>query len=168
MNLFEESDEAYIQSIFEGTRISRKPLTGIVTGYHVLPYILVGPDANAEDSSIRLTGEITVGPKLVFSLRGERDKFEDIFDEPEPFMDKRIVGRTFSYAALGRRDKSIRGKGLKIERLFIPDKEVLNQVLDELEKREALNTGVIWSPQPRFYPVSVERFIISILDREFK
>jgi hypothetical protein len=133
----------------------------------VLPYILVGPDAKVENTSIRLTGEITVGPKLVYSLRKERDKFEEIFNEPEPFMDKRIVGRTFSFAALGQRDKNIRAKGLKIERLLLPDEEVLNQVLDKLERRETLNTGVIWSPQPRFYPVSIERFIISILDREF-
>jgi hypothetical protein len=41
-------------------------------------------------------------------------------------------------------------------------------VLDELTQREIINTGVILSPDIRFYPVSVDRFIREILDQEFR
>ena len=72
----------------------RKPLTGIISGYHVLPYILVGE---------------------------ERD--------PEGHLER---------------------------------------VLEELAQREVINTGVIVSPDVRFYPVSIDRFIREILDQEFR
>jgi len=41
-------------------------------------------------------------------------------------------------------------------------------VLEELTQREVINTGVILSPDIRFYPVSVDRFIREILDQEFR
>jgi hypothetical protein len=34
-------------------------------------------------------------------------------------------------------------------------------------REEILNTGLIFSPDVKFYPVSIERFITEILDREF-
>src|SRR4029434_522183 len=40
----EWSDPELLRAIFDETRIVRKPLTGIITGYHVLPYILVAPE----------------------------------------------------------------------------------------------------------------------------
>ena len=43
----------------------------------------------------------------------------------------------------------------------------LERVLEELAQREVINTGVIASPDVRFYPVSVDRFIREILDQEF-
>jgi hypothetical protein len=41
-------------------------------------------------------------------------------------------------------------------------------VLDELVRREIINTGVIRSPDVRYYPVSIDRFIREILDQEFR
>ncbi len=41
-------DPMFLRGIFEQTRILRKPITGIISGYHVLPYILVGPDRELE------------------------------------------------------------------------------------------------------------------------
>jgi hypothetical protein len=32
---------------------------------------------------------------------------------------------------------------------------------------EILDTGVIFTPDVKFYPISIERFISEILDREF-
>jgi hypothetical protein len=37
------SDPELLRSVFEGTEVLRKPVTGIITGHHVLPYVLVGP-----------------------------------------------------------------------------------------------------------------------------
>ena len=41
-------------------------------------------------------------------------------------------------------------------------------LLDELSRREVIDTGVIVSPDARFYPVSLDRFIREILDQEFR
>ena len=47
-------------------------------------------------------------------------------------------------------------------------KELLEKVLNEMSRAEIINMGVIWCPSPRFYPISLERFIASVLDREFR
>ena len=39
----ERHDPEFLKHLFERTEILRKPITGIIAGYHVLPYILVGP-----------------------------------------------------------------------------------------------------------------------------
>ena len=44
----------------------------------------------------------------------------------------------------------------------------LDRVLDELSRREVIDTGVIVSPDARFYPLSLDRFIREILDQEFR
>ena len=44
----------------------------------------------------------------------------------------------------------------------------LERVLEELSQREVINTGVIATPDVRFYPVSIDRFIREILDQEFR
>ena len=44
----------------------------------------------------------------------------------------------------------------------------MERVLEELSRREIIDTGVIVSPDPRFYPVSLDRFIREILDQEFR
>jgi hypothetical protein len=44
----------------------------------------------------------------------------------------------------------------------------LERVLDELARREIIDTGVIVSPDARFYPVSLDRFIREILEQEFR
>jgi len=58
-------DPMFLRGIFEQTRILRRPVTGIVTGYHVLPYILVGPDVEAERRAVEIRGKIRVSPRLV-------------------------------------------------------------------------------------------------------
>jgi hypothetical protein len=165
--MYDNVDNEFIKKVFTSTEISRKPLTGIIQGYHILPYILVGPDKAENKGSVKLNGEITVSPKLVFSPHPEDKRFQEIFEEAEPFMDKSIVTRTFSFKVALHENKNIKGSKLTIEKLEMPDAELLASVLDELERKEKINTGVIWSPHPKFYPISLERFIYSILDKEF-
>ena len=43
----------------------------------------------------------------------------------------------------------------------------IERALDDLMRGEILDTGLIFSPDVKFYPVSIERFITEILDREF-
>jgi hypothetical protein len=44
----------------------------------------------------------------------------------------------------------------------------VSRALDELDRREIINTGLILCPNVRFYPVSIDRFISEILEQEFR
>ena len=39
----EWSDQEFLRTVFDETRVVRTPMRGIISGYHVLPYVLVGP-----------------------------------------------------------------------------------------------------------------------------
>jgi hypothetical protein len=172
--LFPDADPDQMRQVFQSTRIARSPLTGFVAGYHTLPFTLIGPndepgiDAIAASGSLKLTGQITVSPKLVMTLNPNDERFAEIFPEETPFMDRRIVGRVFGFNAAYRRNHRIRGEHLQVEEISLPDQELLEKVLDEMSRGEVINMGVIWCPAPRFYPISLERFIVSVLDRELK
>src|SRR5262245_24501037 len=58
-------DSERLRHVFEQTEIVRKPLTGIVTGYHVLPYVLVAPEHEHAGRSVEVSGSIRVSPRLV-------------------------------------------------------------------------------------------------------
>jgi hypothetical protein len=81
-------------------------------------------------------------------------------------MDHRLVARLFSFRYAPR--LALESEDLKIRRHERDPQGQVERVLDELVQREIVNTGVIVSPDVRFYPVSVDRFIREILDQEFK
>lgn len=173
---FENADQERLKRIYAMTAVKRVPITGIVSGYHTLPFTLVGPNDEKEDAgkgagSLKLTGKISVSPKLVVSISPGDERFSEIFPESEPFMDRSIVGRMFAFSALTlsgafRRNHRIRNEHLTVEDFPDADQDLLEKVLNELSRAEIINMGVIWCPQPRFYPISLERFIASVLDRE--
>lgn len=181
---FPNIDPERLKRIYRETAIRRVPLSGIVAGYHTLPFTVVGPDEDGPEDeeealpgpegrafpggSVKLTGQIKVSPKLVIPIGHDDDRFKDIFPESEPFMDRSLVGRIFSFAAGNKRNYRIRNEFLNVERFSLPGGEMLDKVLDEMDRREATDMGVIWCPEPRFYPVSLERFIFSVLERELK
>ena len=98
------AEPEYLRRVFENTQVLRKPVTGIVTGYHVLPYILVGPDEEQHQRSIEIRGRVRVSPRLIISPRQVGQTYGELFDDPE-LMDKALVGRVFSflYAAPAQR-----------------------------------------------------------------
>jgi hypothetical protein len=161
-----------LQHIYKTTDIRRLPITGIVAGYHTLPFTLVGPndenDGADPSGSLKLTGKIMVSPKLVISLSGQDERFKDMFPEAEPFMDKSLVARMFSFSTAYKKNYRIRNENLMVEEFPDGDRELIDRVLNELSRAEIINMGVIWCPQPRFYPISLERFIASVLEREFR
>ena len=162
-----------IRSIYQRTELKRTPITGIVTGYHTLPFTLVGPNdesdaASGNPGSLKLTGKISVSPKLVISVSPQDERFAEIFQENEPFMDRTLVSRVFSFSAGYRKNLRIRNEHLTVESFPDPDAELMEKVMNELARAEVINTGVIWCPEPRYYPVSLERFIVAVLEREFK
>ena len=168
-----EADPEKLRRVYEGTELRRLPLTGIVTGYHTLPFTLVGPNDEPESTpgnpgSLKLTGKISVSPKLVIPVNPHDERFADIFPENEPFMDRSLIGRVFSFRFASRKNLHVRNEDFSIEAFPEPDGELMEKILNELSRGEVINRGVIWCPEPRFYPVSLERFIVSVLERELK
>jgi hypothetical protein len=157
-------DLEFLRHVFDETRIVRKPLTGIITGYHVLPYILVGSEEEHPGRSVEVRGRIKVSPRLVIGP-GEGPTYGELFGERE-LMDHRIVARVFSFRYASR--VALESEDLRITRQDREAASHLERVLEELSQREIINTGVIASPDVRFYPVSLDRFIREILDQEFR
>ena len=157
-------DPEFLRHVFEETRIVRKPVTGIITGYHVLPYILVGAEDQHSGRSVEVRGRIKVSPRLVIGP-GEGPTYGELFGDRE-LMDHRIVARVFSFRYASR--LALESEDLKITRQEREAASHVERVLEELTQREIINTGVIVSPAPRFYPVSIDRFIREILDQEFR
>src|SRR5262249_62050576 len=71
-------DPESLRPVFEETRIVRKPLTGIITGYHVLPYILVGSEDEHPGRSVEVRGRIKVSPRLVIGP-GQGPTYGELF-----------------------------------------------------------------------------------------
>jgi hypothetical protein len=94
--MFNYDKNETLREIFFKTNILRKPISGIVSGYHELPYILVAPDDDNETASVEINGKINVSPKFIISPDMIAESFGDVFD-PETF-DKEISGRLFSFA----------------------------------------------------------------------
>ena len=58
----DKHDPEFLKSVFDRTEILRKPMRGIVSGYHVLPYILVAPQEEHGQRSLEIRGKIRVSP----------------------------------------------------------------------------------------------------------
>ncbi len=156
----------YLRKVFEDTQVLRKPISGIVTGYHVLPYILVVPDLEQTQRSVEIRGRIRVSPRLILSPRHLGQTYGELFDDPQ-LMDKNLVGRIFSFLYAARQNVQLESDDLRVLRMERDPRSQIERALDELAQREVLDTGVILSPDAKYYPVSIERFILEILDREF-
>jgi len=158
-------DAELVRHVFDETRVVRRPLAGIIAGYHVLPYILVGPEAERPSRSVEVRGRIKVSPRMVIAPGRDGPTYGELFGERE-LMHHALVARIFSFRYASR--VSLESEDLNIRRQERDPESHLERVLEELSQREVINTGVIVSPDPRFYPVSLDRFIREILDQEFR
>ena len=152
-----------LREVFEGTHVVRRPIRGIVAAYHELPYKLTGP---REDGSILISGTIRVSPRLVLSLRQLAERFGDIFEGDEGFMDSQIVARSFQFAVAHDPNRTIRNEHLHIDPRTEPADQLLAKLEDELARAEDTRTALLHCPNPRFYPVSIDKFLREILDNE--
>src|SRR2546426_2868504 len=160
----EWSDQEFLRTVFDETRVVRTPLRGIIAGYHVLPYVLLGPpEYDRTSKTVEVRGRIRVSPRLV--LGGVSPTYGEMFGERD-LMDSRIVARVFSFRYAGR--VALESEDLAIRRHEADPGAQLERVLEELARREVIDTAVIASPDARFYPVSLDRFIREILDRAFR
>ena len=161
----EWSDPEFLGAVFARTEIVRKPLSGIITGYHVLPYILVAPEHERPSHAVEVRGRIKVSPRLVLAAGGDGPTYGELFGERE-LMDRRLVARVFSFRYASK--VMLESEDLAIRRHEHDATRHLERVLDELARREVIDTGVIVSPDARFYPVSLDCFIREILEQEFR
>jgi len=159
-----DSDE--MREIFERTQIVRRPTYGIVSGYHELPYICVGRALKEESRSVEVRGKIQVSPRFVIRPTHYQPSYGEIFGEEN--VDRALLGRVFGF--LGFRGKPVDCKSEHIEVKHTPRSvdQLLSVALDELEHQEDITTGVIVTPDSRYYPISIERFITSVLEDEFR
>jgi hypothetical protein len=163
----ERHDPEFLKHVFDETRVVRKPVSGIIAGYHVLPYILVGPQENRPASSVEIRGKIKVSPRLVLAPGRAGQTYGDLFKDSE-LMDQTLVARVFSFVYSSRHQVTLESEDLTIQRFDRNPQALVERALDELSQREVINTGVILAPDVRFYPVSLDRFITEILDQEFR
>lgn len=161
-----DRDSHLFREIFEETEILKKPMTGIVAGYHTLPYILLGNSLHGSGNVVEIRGKISVSPKFVISPGHPGPTYGELFGADE--IDENIVGRIFAFSYLKKHQVNIQSDELSITNVEREMESVLASVLDELERKEIINTGLIITPNIRFYPISLEKFILKILDREFE
>jgi len=157
--------DATLKEVFENTKILRRPVSGIVTGFHELPYRMIGP---LDGASVQITGTILVSKRMVMTLRQIAEHFGQVFEGDDGFMDHEIEGRSFQFAVARDPSKTVRHEHLNIERRSESWEALLDGVQDELARSEDTRTGLISCPSPRHYPVSIDRFIRDILDKEFR
>jgi hypothetical protein len=157
------SDE--MREIFRRTKIVRRPTYGIVSGYHELPYVCLGASCESGYQTTEVRGKVQVSPRFLIRPPQYEPTYEDIFGEEH--TDQALVGRMFGF--LGFRSKPIECKSehLEVKHLNEPVEAALASALDALERYEDITTGVIVTPDSRYYQVSIERFISAILDDEF-
>jgi len=142
-------------------------VAGIIAGYHILPYILVGPQEDQPSRAVEIRGKIKVSPRLVLAPGRAGQTYGELFQD-EGLMDEALVARIFSFAYSSRHQVTLESEDLSIKRLERNPQAQIERALDELAMREVINTGVIRAPSIRFYPVSLDRFITEILDQEFR
>lgn len=163
----ERHDPEFLKSLFDRTEILRKPVAGIIAGYHVLPYILVGPQEDKPARAVEIRGKIKVSPRLVLAPGRAGQTYGDLFKDSE-LMDQTLVARVFSFMYSAKHQVTLESEDLSIQKVERDPQAQIERALDELAQREVINTGVILAPNVRFYPVSLDRFITEILDQEFR
>jgi hypothetical protein len=155
-----------LREVYYKTEILRKPISGIVSGYHELPYILITPRDENPALTIEVNGKINVSPKFVISPHALQATFGEIFD-PETF-NQDLQGRVFSFAYADNRQLSIENEYFRMEIFEERPEEHLDRVNDMLMSEENTRTGLIFGPRFRYYPVSIDRYISEIIEREFR
>ncbi len=154
-----------MHEIFVHTKIIRKPTFGIVSGYHELPYICIGTAFEPGSRTTRVKGRIHVSPRFIIRPSHYEPSYEDIFGEDN--VDVALAGRVFGFMGFRGKPVECTSENLELAHVERSVDEVVHDSLDELERYEDITTGVIVTPNSRYYPVSIERFISSVLEDEF-
>ncbi len=155
-----------MRTIYQRTVIIKKPTYGIISGYHEIPYVCLGESLESGARTMRVRGKVQVSPRFVIRPSEYLPKYEEIFGEEN--VDVALAGRIFGFLGFAQRPIECKSEHLEVIHLPAAVEQVLSDSMDELERREDLTTGVIITPNSRYFPVSIERFIASVLDDEFQ
>ena len=154
-----------MRSIFERTTVVRRPTYGIVSGYHELPYVCLGESCEEGYKTTEVRGKVHVSPQFVIRPPHYEPTYAEIFGEEN--VDAGLAGRIFGFMGFRSKPVECKSEHLVVKHLPVPVEAALHDTMDALERQEDITTGVIVTPNSRYYVISVERFISSILDDEF-
>lgn len=155
-----------MREVFFRTDIRRRPISGIISGYHQLPYILVAPNDEDPSFTIEINGKINVSPKFIISPHQLAETFGDVFDADT--FDKEIQGRIFSFAYTGNKQLKVESEYFRLQNFQEKPEVHLSRLEDSLMAQENTRTGLIFSPRFQYYPISLDKFISEIVEREFR
>lgn len=155
-----------MRQIYEGTVIVRRPTYGIVTGYHEIPYVCVGASLTTSSRTVRVNGTIHVSPRFIIRPEHLEPSYGEIFGDDN--VDAALVGRMFGFMGFRGKPVECKSEHIEVKDLNESVDRVLSDALDDIERREDITSGVIVTPNPQYYPISLERFIASILEDEFR
>src|SRR6266508_2106487 len=111
----ERHDPEFLKHLFGRTGSLRTPHIGSISGYHVRPYILVGPQEEQPHRSVEIRGKIKVSPRLVLAPGRSGQTYGDLFKEHE-VMDETLVARVFSFMYSSRHQVTLESEDLNILR----------------------------------------------------
>lgn len=154
-----------MRALYDQTVVVRQPRFGIVSGYHELPYICLAAGIESGAACTRVKGAVHVSPRFVITPPHLGPSYEDIFGSEN--VDMELTGRIFGFLGFGDRPIECQSEYLEVKHLDKSIDRVVSETLDDLERFEDITTGVIIAPDARYYPVSIERFIASVLEDEF-
>jgi len=154
-----------LRDIFDRTKIVRKPTYGIVAGYHALPYICLGDSLESGSRTTEVRGKVHVSPRFVIRPSGYEPSYEEIFGADN--VDSSLAGRIFGFCGFNGRPVECNSEELQVSQLDVSVDQALSRALDELARQEDITTGVFVTPNSQYFPVSIERFISSVLEDEF-
>lgn len=152
--------------ILKEIQIIRRPYLGIVSGYHELGYRVLGPETRQLSGSVQISGRLMVSPKIIWTPAQAQKTFGDLFGDRE-IMDTNLVGRVFAFPAVAAGSFNLQSEHFKITRHEWSPDVLIEKVLDELLRQEETGTAVLRTPDIRYYPLAVQRFIHEILGEEF-
>lgn len=154
-----------MKEIFARTQIIRKPTYGIVSGYHELPYVCLGASFEEGWNTTKVRGKVQVSPRFVIRPTHCEPNYGEVFGEDH--VDAELAGRLFGFLGFRGKPFQCTSDHLDVTHLEQSLDSALSVTLDELDRYEDITTGVIITPNSQYFPVSIERFISSILEDEF-
>lgn len=154
-----------MKSLFDRTVIVKQPRFGIVSGYHELPYVCIGESIQSGYQSTEVRGKVQVSPRIVLRPSHLEPSYAEIFGSEH--TSNQIAGRLFGF--LGFRGKPVECKSefLNVSHSNSTVERMLAETLDRLERMEDITTSVLISPNAKYFPISVERLISTVLEDEF-
>ncbi len=118
-----------------------------------------------DHETTEVRGKVHVSPQFIIRPQHYEPSYGEMFGEGN--VDSALSGRVFGFLGFRGRPLECKSDFLEVRHVDASIDQMLSETLDTLERQEDITTGVIITPNTHYYPVSVERFISSILDDEF-